>query len=510
MELSRRYGLLLHPTSLPGPWGIGTLGPEARQFVDWLQAAGASWWQVLPLGPTGYGNSPYQTVSSFAGNPLLIDLEALFQRGWLTEREPLPFPTERVDYGWVDQHRWPLLRRAWSVFCEREGGRLHPGLVDFRRRQSYWIEDYALYRALKSAHDQKDWVRWPPQFKQRQPEALAAARQRLAADIDFHAWTQWLFYEQWSALRAYAAERGVRIIGDIPIFVSRDAPEVWAHPELFHLDAQGRPEVVAGVPPDYFSATGQLWGNPLYDWPQHRAQGFAWWVERLRTVLETCDLVRIDHFRGFQAYWEVPADADTAVAGRWVEAPGRALFATVREQLGDIPVIAEDLGVITPEVERLRDDLGLPGMKVLQFAFDGDADNAFLPHHHPAHGRYLVYPGTHDNDTSLGWYRKLERKRRAEVRDYLLSYDLPLEPDTVVPWSLLQLAFKSPGRLAVACLQDALGLDSWARMNTPAVAEGNWTWRCAPEALTEALAAQLRAAAAAEERLADQGPAPGA
>ena len=502
MNLERRFGVLLHPTSLPGPWGIGTLGQAARKFVDWLHAAGAAWWQVLPLGPTGYGDSPYQAISSFAGNQYLIDPEDYFERGWLSEREALDFPASWVDFGWIYNHRWAMLRRAHAGFRERAGDDDRQSFDKFRKAERFWLEDYALYKAIKAAEQQLSWDRWPAALKSRDPAALDEARTTYAADVDFHAWCQWQFFDQWAALRKYAAERKLRIIGDIPIFVAHDSPEVWAHPEQFFLNETGQPEVKAGVPPDYFSETGQLWGNPLYRWQKHQADGFAWWIERLRTVLKTCDLVRIDHFRGFSAYWEVPGDAKTAIRGRWVEAPGQALFEAVEAALGDAPIIAEDLGVITPEVEALRDQLGFPGMKVLQFAFDDDPDNAFLPHTYPEHGNYLVYPGTHDNETSLGWYRNLDRKRRAQVREYLLSYDLEVDPARRLPQALIELALKSQALLAVFSLQDALGLGNKARMNTPATAQGNWTWRFTEAELTHELAERIRAAAEDAERLA--------
>jgi 4-alpha-glucanotransferase len=490
MELERGFGVLLHPTSLPGPWGIGGLGQPARDFVDWLQAAGASHWQVLPLGPTGYGDSPYQAVSSFAGNPYLLDPTELMHP---PAAPPPAFPPGWVDYGWIYTWKWPLLETAYRGFRKKARARERRALEQFRQAERFWVEDYALFRAIKSSQGERPWSAWPATLRGREPAALEAFRESQAERVDFHVWTQWRFREDWTALRAYARERGIRLVGDLPIFAAYDSPEVWAHPELFHLDDEGRPTVVAGVPPDYFSTTGQLWGNPLYRWERMAEDGFAWWVERLRAALETCDLLRIDHFRGFQAYWEVPADAPDATEGRWVEAPGQALFAAVRSALGAAPVIAEDLGVITPEVEALRDALGFPGMKVLQFAFDGDEDNAFLPHRHPAHGRYLVYTGTHDNETTLGWYRNLPRKLRRGVQDYLLSYELESEPEAEVPWALVELALRSPARLAVAPLQDLLGLGNEARMNTPSTAQGNWAWRFQAGDLTPALAARCRA-----------------
>ncbi len=501
MQLARGFGILLHPTSLPGPWGIGALGAEAHAFVDWLAAAGASWWQTLPIGPTGYGDSPYQAVSSFAGNPYLLDPRRLVERGWLPASAPPACPAGWVDYGWIYASRWELLRQAHAGFLRKERAPARRRLLAFREAQSFWLEDYALFRALKTRHQELPWDRWPEPLRRRDEAALAEARRTLSAEVDFHAWTQWLLSEAWGELRDHARARGVRLIGDIPIFVAQDSPEVWAHPELFLMDEDGRPTAVAGVPPDYFSATGQLWGNPLYRWPRMAEDGYAWWVERLRTVLETCDLVRIDHFRGFEAYWEVPAGAPNAIGGRWVPGPGRALFDALSAALGDVPVLAEDLGVITPGVEALRDGLGFPGMKVLQFAFDGDAANPFLPHLHPAHGNYVVYTGTHDNETSLGWYRNLGRKLRSAFQDYLLSYELAFAPEAEVPWAMIDLAMRSPGQLAVLPLQDVLGLGNEARMNAPSTAEGNWSWRFLTGDLTPALAARCRALAERHHRL---------
>ena len=407
----------------------------------------------------------------------------------------------RLDFIRLYDHKWPALRRAHKGFVEKGSRKDKAAYKAFLAKEAFWVQDYALYRALKEKHEHRAWDGWPEALKRREAKALSAARKELADNVDFHAWTQWVFDEQWAALRAYAWDRGIRIIGDIPIFVSHDSPEVWAHPEKFQLDDAGRPSVVAGVPPDYFSETGQLWGNPLYRWDALAKDGFAWWIERLRCVLKTCDLVRIDHFRGFESYWEVPGDAPNAIEGRWVKAPGRELFAAVGAKLGKVPVIAEDLGVITPEVEALRDELGLPGMKVLQFAFDGDEANKFLPHLHEKHGNYVVYPGTHDNETTLGWYRNLSAKQREQVQDYVLSYDLPVSPEEELPWSLIALALHSPAKLAMLALQDVLALGNEARMNKPATTEGNWAWRYRAEALDSDLAQRLARLAADDNRI---------
>jgi 4-alpha-glucanotransferase len=504
MNLSRSYGILLHPTSTPGRWGIGTLGSDARRFVDWLAAAGARWWQVLPLGPTGYGDSPYQSFSAFAGNPYLLDPEEFFAQGWLPKGESPEFPDGPVDFGRIYESRWPLLRRAYAGFLRHGSRREKRDLGRFARAEEAWLPDYALFMALKVHFRGAPWPSWPAELAQRARRPLSAARRALAEDVGFHAWTQWRFHHAWDALRAHARDRGIGIIGDMPIFVSHDSADVWAQPDLFHLDEGGNPTVVAGVPPDYFSATGQRWGNPLYRWDRHAADGFRWWIARVRHALRTCDLVRMDHFRGLEAYWEIPATEPTAVHGRWVKAPGEALLGAIRSALGDVPIVAEDLGVITPEVDALRDRFGLPGMRVLQFAFDGSDDNPHLPESYPERG-VLVYTGTHDNDTTRGWYRTAPPAERERVRAYLARHGIPLEHDADAPWALVRLALASRAVLAVVPLQDALGLDSEARMNRPSVPSGNWTWRYRDGELTEALAQVLRAVAGETGRVARSG-----
>ncbi|MCX7750180.1 MAG: 4-alpha-glucanotransferase [Candidatus Bipolaricaulota bacterium] len=506
MDLERSFGILLHPTSLPGRWGMGTMGSAAFRFLDWLSASGARWWQVLPLGPTGYGDSPYQSFSAFAGNPYLLDPEEFLSRGWLPGDPPPPFPEDRVDYGGIYTTRWPLLRKAYAGFLARGGRRERRELARFLQGEEEWLPDYALFMALKDHHGGAAWTAWPGELRARDPDALRAARTRLAEEVGFHAWTQWTFARGWEELRAYAAERGVGILGDMPIFVAHDSADVWAHPELFHLGPDGNPTVVAGVPPDYFSPTGQRWGNPLYRWEAHEGSGFRWWVARVRHALRLADLVRLDHFRGLQAYWEIPAGEPTAVRGRWVEAPGKALLERIRQELGDVPIVAEDLGVITPEVEALRDGFGLPGMRVLQFAFQGGDDNPHLPRNYPAHGRVLVYTGTHDNDTALGWYRSAPPEERARLGAYLAREGIPLAQDEDAPWALIELAFRSRANLAVIPLQDVLGLGSEARMNRPACPSGNWAWRCRETDLREDHAARLRDLAARTGRLARRDP----
>ena len=478
MELPRAFGILLHPTSLPGPWVCGVLGREAKNFLDWLSEAKARFWQVLPLGPTGFGDSPYQSFSAFAGNPYLIDPEDLFQRGWTAEEKPPLATSERVDYGLLYRWKWDFLRRAFQGFVEKADPAERREFQDFLEKESFCLLDYARFMALKDRFGGRPWNEWPREFRLRAPEALPSWE---TPEVRFHAWTQWVFFRQWQKIRDHAHNRGIQIIGDIPIFVAYDSADVWARRELFELDEEGRPTVVAGVPPDYFSPTGQRWGNPLYRWPAHEAEDFRWWIARVRQVLRLWDLLRIDHFRGFAAYWEIPTEEPTAVRGRWVPAPGEKLFRHMLTTLGELPILAEDLGVITPDVEELRDKFGFPGMRVLQFAFDGKPDNPHLPENFPAHGRVVVYPGTHDNDTALGWYRSLGKEEKNRVLTYLAEKGIGVAEEREIPWALMALAFSSRARLAVIPMQDILGLGSEARMNYPSRPEGNWTWRLTGE-----------------------------
>ena len=499
MELPRSFGILLHPTSLPGPWVCGVLGREAQEFLRWLSEAGASFWQILPLGPTGFGDSPYQSFSAFAGNPYLIDPADLFRRGWLRPEEPPLSPADRVDYGLLYRWKWDLLRRAFQGFQERGDPQEKREFARFWEEEREWLWDYAQFMALKDRFGGRPWSEWLREFRLRAPSALASLE--TDQDVQFHAWTQWVFFRQWQELRSYAHTLGIRVIGDIPIFVAYDSADVWARPELFELDEEGRPKVVAGVPPDYFSPTGQRWGNPLYRWPAHDAQGFQWWISRVRQTLRFCDLVRIDHFRGFAAYWEIPAEEPTAVRGRWVPAPGEKLFRRMQEALGTLPILAEDLGVITPDVEELRDKFGFPGMRVLQFAFDGKPDNPHLPENFPEHGRVVVYSGTHDNDTALGWYRSAPSEVQARVRSYLAEHGIRVFRPEEVPWALVAIAFESRAGLAVVPMQDILGLGSEGRMNYPSRPEGNWTWRLQREQLHLALAQRLSTLAQRTSRM---------
>ncbi|MDW8105742.1 MAG: 4-alpha-glucanotransferase [Armatimonadota bacterium] len=487
MNLNRRSaGILLHPTSLPGDFGIGELGEEAYRFVDWLARAKQSIWQILPLGPTGYADSPYAAFSAFAGNPLLISVERLLQEGLLHEEEVTPLtalPTERVDYGALIPLKMALLRRAYERWKERAGEAERQQLQAFRKEHASWLEDFAFFMALKGVHDSRAWVEWEPDLALRQPDALRRAQQELADDIQFHVFLQFLFVRQWLALKRYANEQGVQILGDMPIFVAHDSADVWAHPEMFHLDRRGNPTFVAGVPPDYFSPTGQRWGNPLYRWEVMRRDGYRWWTERFRWTLQLVDLVRVDHFRGFAAYWRVPASEPTAVNGRWVRAPGRELFRVLQHELEALPVVAEDLGIITPDVVRLRKSFGFPGMKVLQFAFDGNPDNPYLPYNYEPDS--VVYTGTHDNDTTVGWFSGLGDAERERVCEYIGRCR-----DSVVQ-EIIRLAYASVARMAVIPLQDWLGLGTEARMNVPGTTEGNWQWRCQREHLSRELAEHI-------------------
>ncbi len=500
MDISRSFGVLLHPVSLPGPYPIGNLGKEARIFLEWLRDAGAGWWQVLPLGPTGYGDSPYQSFSVFAGNPYLIDVRELAASGWLKDAAAPGGPFPRVDYGLVYRWIWPLLREAYVAFGERASDEETRRLADFERENAEWLDDFALFMACKREHEGAPWWSWPEPLKRRDPAALAAARERLAVEIAFQRWVQWLFFAQWSELRAEVRAMGIGLVGDMPIFTARDSADVWAHPELFMLDENLDPVSVAGVPPDYFSADGQLWGNPLYDWEELEKTGFRWWLRRIRHALKLTDLVRIDHFRGFEAYWAVPAGAPTARDGRWKKAPGEHLFRKLLDELGSVPVLAEDLGVITPEVEALRDRFGLPGMKVLQFAFS-DSENPFLPHNHPKDGSCVVYTGTHDNDTTRGWCEHAPGGQLDFMRRYLEGRGISFRSCADAPWALIELVFQSPCRMAVFPMQDALGLGSVARLNHPARASGNWTWRLAEGDLSAETAWRLRTLAGRYDRL---------
>lgn len=477
----RRAGILLHPTSLPSPLSNGDLGPEAYRFVDFLAAGGLSMWQTLPLGPTHGDLSPYQCLSVHAGNPLLISFDGLIEQGWLGPEIHAEMKSRPDD---EPQWRQALLVKAHQSFSDKASVAERDALVAFVKEQSYWLDDYALYQALRRDHDHSSWTTWPTAVRDREPKALKEAHERLQPSIAEVSFEQFVFFRQWRALKDYANGKGVLLLGDIPIFVVHDSAEVWARRDYFQLDEQGEMLFVAGVPPDYFSALGQRWGNPLYDWEAMCSDGFRYWLERINTQLQLCDLIRIDHFRGFDAYWSIPAGEPTAVNGRWINAPGDALFQTLQEHFGTLPLVVEDLGVITPEVEALRDKYSLPGTKVLQFAFGGEADNPYLPHNHV--NLCVLYTGTHDNDTTLGWFNALEEDTKNHAMDYLGH---PTEP---MPWPLIRSALASVANLAVLPMQDILMLDGAHRMNTPGTPDGNWRWQFAWEQVAPDLAERLR------------------
>jgi 4-alpha-glucanotransferase len=471
---SRSAGVLLHPTCLPGAQGVGTLDGAAVRFLDFLQASGMSWWQVCPLGPTGYGDSPYQCFSAFAGNPYLIDLQDLVSRGLLAADQLAPLARagqDAVDFGALYELKWPLLRRAFERHRQAGSPDLGPeSLAQFKAAQARWLEPYSRFRALKDSFGGKAWWDWPASA--RSPAALSAPlRAKLRDEAEAHQFYQYAFFSQWRRIRAEAARRGITIIGDIPIFVAADSADAWANPGLFELGSDGRPIAVAGVPPDYFSADGQLWGNPLYRWDVHARDGYAWWKDRLRASFEMYDAVRIDHFRGFDAYWRIPLPAANARTGEWRPGPGLDFFRAVRGEFPDARIIAEDLGLLTPSVEALLKETGLPGMAVLQFAFGADAKNPYLPHN--LHHNGVVYPGTHDNDTTLGWYATAGEKARDHVRRYLRV------AGTEAGWDFIRASYSAVSRIAILPMQDLLSLGSEARLNSPGKPEGNWRWRLA-------------------------------
>ena len=481
MRFQRASGVLLHPTSLPGPHGIGDFGPEAFHFIDFLAGSSQTLWQMLPLNPVGPSNSPYQCYSAFAGNPLLISAHFLVEKNLLSPgaRQPtLQFPRDKVHFATAERHKLNLLRRGYERF--------RPGTdyEEFCDRHATWLDDYALFMALREAHRGLPWNKWEPQLAGFQPAALNKARRKLWREIGFYRFSQYLFFREQAALKHAANARGVRLLGDLPIFVAHNSSDLWANQHLFYLDQLRNPAVVAGVPPDFFSVTGQRWGNPLYRWDAMERDGFRWWLQRLSLSLELFDIVRVDHFRGFEAYWEIPYGEPTAANGRWVRAPGLKFLRAVSKQFREIPIIAEDLGVITPRVEALRDRFGLTGMKVLQFAFSGP-DSEYLPQNF-AHSNYIVYTGTHDNDTTRGWWASAPKKERAFARRYLATNGIEIH------WDLIRSAFESIAALAVVPLQDLLGLGSEARMNTPGTADGNWTWRYRSSALTTHLRDRLK------------------
>ena len=485
----RASGILLHPTSLPSRFGIGDLGKNAYKFVDFLANSDQQVWQILPIGPTGFGNSPYLSYSALAGNPLLISPEILAEQEWLTPEElnSVPeFSLDKVDFERVIATKMPLLRKACDRFRTQVSNEEKSEFERFCNRHNDWLSDYALFMSLKQAHNNSSWHQWEQEIASRQPQAMAEWAVKLADEIFFHKFVQYQFFCQWRNLKQYANQQGIKIFGDIPIYVAHDSVDVWAHRNIFCLDEEtGEAELMAGVPPDYFSATGQLWGNPVYNWEELKKTEFKWWIRRVEGILEYVDIIRIDHFRGFQAYWAVPKGETTAMRGTWLDAPGDEFFQLLNQQLGELPIVAEDLGVITPEVEALRDKFNFPGMKILQFAFDSDRANGFLPYNY--NRNCIVYTGTHDNNTTVGWFYERSPEAQARVVDYLgcLCED-------GIHWALIRLALGSVGNTVILPFQDVLGLGTDAKMNTPSQPTGNWEWRCRVEAFNEELSTRLR------------------
>jgi 4-alpha-glucanotransferase len=500
MSLPRAAGILLHPTSLPSRGGVGDFGPVAYQFADFLASARQGLWQVLPLGPVGYGNSPYSSTSAFAGNPLLISLERLAAHGWIdpSKLDDANFlapasATGPVEYDHVFAAKMPLLFEAARNFLSTASASARERFASFRSGNSWWLDDFVLFDALRARYKLENWNQWPAGLARRAPAALEKARQELAHDLEIRCAVQFAFYEQWQALRRYCAERSIRIVGDVAIFVNYDSADVWLHPELFRLDENLAPEVVAGVPPDFFSKTGQRWGNPLYRWDVMKAGGYAWWIQRLRWATRQCDYIRLDHFRGFDQFWEIPASEQTAVHGRWVDGPKDDLFHKLREALGGLPFFAEDLGYITPEVHALRDRWHIPGIAVMQFGFGDEGAHMYLPHR--AAGK-VIYTGTHDNDTTVGWWNSgaAEHERR-NAETYVGC------AEDGIHWAFIRAAQTSPAGLCIIPLQDVLGLGSEARMNTPSLYGGNWRWRFVPGAPAPELAFKLALLAQVTDRL---------
>lgn len=486
--MERASGILLHPTSLPGRFGIGEFNDSAYQFIDFLVETGQKLWQVLPLGPTGYGDSPYQCFSAFAGNPLLISLDHLVREGALpqSDLEDAPkFPDERVNYGEVIAFKYSILHKSAVHFLQYAKPEEHEAFEQFCEDNKDWLDDYALFMAIKQAHGGAAWNTWADDIASRAPRAIANWRNRLSAQIQEQQYFQFQFFKQWNSVKGYANGKGIRVIGDIPIFVAMDSADAWANRDLFYFNERGNPTVIAGVPPDYFSPTGQRWGNPLYRWDVMQQQNYTWWIDRIRAALKLYDFVRIDHFRGFESYWEVPATEETAINGKWVPGPNQALFQAIQSALGDhLPIIAEDLGVITPQVKALRDNFHFPGMRVLQFAFVADTASDFLPHNY-IHNT-VAYSGTHDNDTTVGWFTKLDAATRQQVLDYSGT------DGQAIHWEMARLLMMSVADTVILTLQDVLGLGDEARMNYPGRADGNWYWRFQMAQLTPELRAHLK------------------
>ena len=484
----RSSGILLHPTSLPGKYGIGSLGKEAYKFVDFLKKANQKLWQIFPLGPTGYGDSPYQCFSTFAGNPYLIDFDLLIEQNLLNEEDlrDVDFGgnEEYIDYGAIYNQKYPLLRKAYDNFKANGNDYLRGKLDAFKAENNAWLNDYSLFISLKNHFNGLPWTEWPHDIKVREEAAVNKYREELADDIEYNNFIQCLFFTQWDNLKKYANDNGIKIIGDIPIFVAVDSSDAWANPEIFLFDPELKPVKVAGVPPDYFSATGQLWGNPLYDWDKLKELNYKWWVDRVKANLSTCDIIRIDHFRGFDEYWAVPYGDKTAENGIWCPGPRTDLFNAIKNELGELPIIAEDLGTMTQGVIDLREATGFPGMKILGFAFDSKEENDYLPHTYTKN--CVVYTGTHDNDTLIGWFTKANEDDKQFARNYLNS-----RSDNEIHWDAIRGAWSSVANMAIAPIQDFLGLGSEARINTPGVAAGNWQWRLKDGVLTDELAERI-------------------
>ena len=494
MSFPRAAGVLLHPTSLPSHGGIGDFGPAAYAFLDALAGARQGLWQVLPLGPLGYGNSPYSSISAFAGNPLLISLERLSDYGWIDAAKFSHLPSEcgRVEYDQVFAAKMPLLFEAGRGFVKSATDSARQRFERFCRENSWWLDDFVLFDSLRSQHKLASWNTWALGLARREAGAIEQARRELADDLNIRKALQFAFYEQWNALRRYGSERGIRLVGDLAIFVNYDSADVWTHPELFRLNDKLEPEVVSGVPPDFFSATGQRWGNPLYRWDVMKQRGYKWWIQRLRWATQSCDYIRLDHFRGFDQFWEIPAGDPTAINGRWVDGPRDELFQKLAEALGGLPFFAEDLGYITPEVHALRERLKIPGMAVMQFGFNDEGAHMYLPHR--AAGK-VIYTGTHDNDTTIGWYESADDQVRRNAEGYLGQCQ------DGIHWAFIRAALSSVAELALIPLQDVLGLGSEARMNTPSKEDGNWKWRFSPSQFTNELTAKLARLTEVTDRL---------
>ena len=499
MSFSRSSGILLHVTSLPGQFGIGDLGKEAYNFVDFLSESGQRLWQILPLHPTGYGHSPYQSLSIFAGNPLFISPEKLMEDGFLNNIDLASltkFPVNSIDYDAVINFKNSLLNKSFDIFEIKANSTQLNDFAAFSKNNAWWLDNYSLFMALRDFNNLSPWNTWDKDIRSWLPETIEHWNTKLSREIRFHKYLQYLFSKQWSELKTYCHGKGVKIIGDVPIYVALDSAEVWSNPHVFYINDNCQPTIVAGVPPDYFSNTGQLWGNPLYRWDIMLKDGFTWWVERLKTEFKLVDIIRLDHFRGFEKYWAVPASDTTAINGTWVQGPGIELFHTIQKAIGDIPVITEDLGMITPEVKILRDELGFPGMKVLQFAFgDESSTNEYKPHNYIRN--CVVYTGTHDNNTTIGWFNGEDigvttrsKSTMDKERQHVLQY---IGTDGhEINWDFIRIALMSIADIAIIPLQDVLGLGGVARMNLPGTTEGNWRWRFTSEMLTDGIKQKLK------------------